>query len=558
MTEDPDNPPPPSEDDLKSLMGGLDFTPDWAKSEPGVKQPPMQRDHGGKGSGPRAPKKSSRGKLQGVRVKPRRESPPRGGHGPSDHEGNSGGNRHGERRGGPSRGPRPPRPPRVPVHVDFIPDKKRLSKVVAVIRHTRRVFPMKVVAEKFMENPGFLALKYTVKKPKEGDSDFELYVCRANDMVFSDRAACEAYILEHGIEEYYESQVQEVEPPKGSFPGIGRHSKSGKLIGPPNWHGYQARMDQIRQEVDPTCPPEVFARQVEIHCEEEVIEAWKKEVSHVRFYREKLTPEPEPEKPEPAPEPPAQDEEKEVATSEPAPEVEDAPVQEESPAEEASVPAEEPVPAEPEASEEVPTEEPAVEQDASQEGSVAEEVSPVTEEVLAPAEPVEDNRPYELTQEEVEKEFREKYLSKLMKTTHRAIMPGRLLERMTDPSLKSLTSFHLSRETQRPNSIIFALRPAFKHMRLKVYRFEGELMISSVEPHPIPADLKVTPEIQQILDYVAVNPHCHAKQALEAVAKQSEEVTPDLVSHFRWLIEKGHLIEFHDETLLVPPTRSNS
>ena len=158
----------------------------------------------------------------------------------------------------------------------------------------------------------------------------------------------------------------------------------------------------------------------------------------------------------------------------------------------------------------------------------------------------------------MEKEFREKYLPGLIKSTHRAIMPGRMLERMTDPSLLSLTTFHLNRETQRPNSIIFALRPAFKHMRLNVYRFEGQLMISSVVPHPIPADLKVTPEIQQILDYVAVNPHCHAKQALEAVAAQSEEVTPDLVSHFRWLIEKGHLIEFHDETLLVPPARNDA
>mgnify|MGYP006299478769 CR=1 FL=1 len=246
MTENPENPETPHEEDLNSLIGGFDFTPDWAKEEPGVKKTSVSakgRD-GGRRGGPRPPRESSRGHLKGVRVKPRRDSgsgPPR-----------EGGNRNWDNRASGSRPPRPPRPPRVPVHVDFIPEKKRLSKVVNVIRQTRRVFPLKVVAEKFMENPAFLSVKYTVKKKGEEEADFALYVCKANGMVFSDRAACEAYILDHGIEAYYESQVREIDPPKGSFPGIGRHTKSGRLVGPPNWHGYQARLEEIRMEVDPT------------------------------------------------------------------------------------------------------------------------------------------------------------------------------------------------------------------------------------------------------------------------------------------------------------------
>jgi hypothetical protein len=44
---------------------------------------------------------------------------------------------------------------------------------------------------------------------------------------------------------------------------------------------------------------------------------------------------------------------------------------------------------------------------------------------------------------------------------------------MTDPGLLALTTYHLNREHQRPNSIIFALRPAFKHMRLHVFRHKG-------------------------------------------------------------------------------------
>jgi hypothetical protein len=241
--------------------------------------------------------------------------------------------------------------------------------------------------------------------------------------------------------------------------------------------------------------------------DEEVIDAWKKEVSQVVFYRPK--PEEVPEKP---------------------------------------VAVEEPVPVE------------AIESDGEPEALTEDSSAESTEEAASePAEeaapPVPDERPFDMTREQVEKEFRENVMPKLIKMTHRAIMPGALVDKMTDPSLLSSTRYHLNRESERPNSIIFALRPAFKHMRLKVYRHDGQMMVSSVEPHPLPQDLNVTPEIRQILDYVGAHPLCNAKEALEAVAKESAEVTPDLVSHFRWLIEKGHLIEFHDETLLVPTAK---
>jgi len=516
MTETPEQPETPSEDDLSSLMGGFDFTPDWAKEEPGVKKTSLPREKGGssRGGGPRAPRKSSRGKLKGVNVKPRRDAPPRRDQGGGEDGGGSryGGDRNRDNRSYRPRHDRPPRPPRVPVHVDFIPEKKRLSKVVNVIRQTRRVFPLKTVAEKFMENPAFLSVKYTVKKKETDEEKFELFVCKANGMVFSDRAACEGYILEHGIDVYYESKVQEVDPPKGAFPGIGRHTKSNRLIGPPNWHGYQARMDEVRQEVDPTCPPDIFSRQVEMVRDEEVIEQWKAEVSRVVFYRlkreelEKTAPETD------SPEPASGENVEASAT----------------PEEDSAAPA-------------------------ADSSSGQETVEP---EVQESAEPEVDDRPFDLSREEVEVEFRANVLPKLIKTTQRAIMPGVMIDKMTDPSLLSSTRYHLNRETERPNSIIFALRPAFRHMRLNVFRHDGQLMVSSVEPHPLPEDLKVTPEIRQILDYVANHPLCHAKEALEAVAEQTKEVTPELVSHFRWLIEKGHLIEFHDESLLVPTAKT--
>jgi hypothetical protein len=437
----------------------------------------------------------------------------------------------------------------VPVHVDFIPEKKRLSKVVKVIRQSHRVYPLRVVAEKFMENPSFIAMKYTVKEKDPQAEDFQLWVCRANGMVFSDEQACIQYVIEHGIEATYESLDKEVAPPAGNFVCIGRHRQSGRLIGPPNWHGYQTRLQEVRATVAPDTPPEHFASDIEMVHDTEVIDAWKKEVSVQTFYREKLE------------EPPKEDVSTGAGSDEPsdpsapsdlsdstAPQAEEAATEQESAPEPEVEPAEsEP---EPEAAVEEPVPEVPGEAGAEEEASEPAE-SEASEPEPEPGPPA-DDRPYEMSREEVEKHFRETYLPKLVGKSKRHILPGYLFPKMTDPSLLSLTEYHLRREHDRPNSIVFALRPAFKHMRLHVFRYDGELMVSGIPQHPLPEDQKVTPEIQSIVDYVAANPGCNTQEALKSVSNTVDEVPAETVSHFRWLIEKGHVLEFHDDTLHLP------
>jgi hypothetical protein len=436
------------------------------------------------------------------------------------------------------------------VHVDFIPEKKRLSKVVRVIRQSHKIYPLRVVAEKFMENPAYISMKYTVKEKDPDATDFQLYVCRANGMVFSNEQACIQYVVEHGVEANYEAAEKEVPPPAGNFVCVGRHRPSGRLIGPPNWHGYQTRLQELRVSMAPETPPEHFAADIEMVHEAEVIEAWKKEVSVQTFYREKKE------------EPTLHDE---VVTEEdvPVPETEETPPEETTETagdiapeadgtqtDELSEDATEPAPAEEPSRDE--TAEVAAEQAGETLESVVEEETPAEEPPVATA----DDRPYEWTRDQVEAHFRETYLPKLVGKTKRHILPGYLYGKMTDPSLLSLTEFHLRREHGRPNSIIFALRPAFKHMRLHVFRFDGQLMVGGVAQHPLPEGQKIAPEIQSIVDYVAANPGCNTQEALKSVCDQVEEIPAETVSHFRWLIEKGHLLEFHDDTLHLPHGKS--
>jgi len=547
MPEEPENPEEPKPVELESLFGGLDLTPDWAKGDPGVKQTQPefrsrdQNNRGREGGRPRAPK-SSRPNMQGVRVKPRRSAS--GGDSrsnDSNRDNREGGHREGGYQGRPRN---EERAPRVPVHVDFIPEKKRLSKVVKIIRQSHRAYPLKVVAEKFMENPSFISMKYTVKDLGEGQEDFHLYVCTANGMVFSDRQSCEQYVLDHGLAITYECEEREVDPPAGNFVCVGRHSRSGRLVGPSNWHGYQAQLEVLRSEIAEGVPMEAFMRGIEMVHDEELIDTWKKEISVKRFYRKKLEAKPvEPEVKAEAK--PAEPEVKAEAKPESDPEAQAEP----------NLEAEASASSEPQEASENPTD-PTV---SAEESTVASEAEPEAE---AEETPVVDDRPYDLTRDQAEADFRDNYLPKLVRKTKRAIMPGYLLDKMTDPGLLSMTRFHLNREHDRPNSIVFALRPAFKHMRLQVFRHHGQLLVSGIPQHPFPDDLKVVPEIRSILDHVAANPGCNTQEALKSVGEK-EEIPAELISHFRWLIEKGHLLEMHDDTLQLPivsksnPPRAN-
>lgn len=553
MTEESDKTTTPDPEEIGSLLGDFDFTPEWARGTPGVQSQPSEGrrggDRDGQRRGPRAPDSARRG-LEGVRVKPRRDQMERGGSGGGFGGGGGGDDfrergRDGGRRGdqGDRRGPYIPR---LPVHVDFIPEKNRLSSVVKIVRNSKRAFPVDQIARKFMENPAFLSIKYTVKErgrhrdgEREEGNAFELYQCTANGMVFGSREACVQYILDRGLGEYYESETREVAPPTGNFICVGRHRVSGKLVGPPNWHGYQRRLEDLRQELAPGLSPEDFGRQIEMVHEAEAIEAWKAEASVQTFYRRKPA-----EKAKPAVKTAVQERQDEAADA-----VEDAvdsvetEAAPESETEAGVTDGETEAASEEAATEEVPAAGEAVQEEPAAEAAGEEEAPEAAE---AP------EVPFDLSREQAEKEFLEKVVPGLMTTTRRAIMPGYLHSQLTDPSIESMTSHHLRREHDRPGSIIFALRPAFKHMRLCLFRHEGEMYVSGVEPNPLPEGQNIARELRRILEYVETNPQCTAKSALEALAAEGGESAPVLVSHIHWLVEKGHLIEFAEGTLALP------
>ena len=83
---------------------------------------------------------------------------------------------------------------------------------------------------------------------------------------------------------YTEEQV-EVEAPKGAFSAIAVCSMGKELIGPANWHGYQAALINLYRSKYSNMPLEVFKSRISMDKSEETIAAWQQAASQKTIWK---------------------------------------------------------------------------------------------------------------------------------------------------------------------------------------------------------------------------------------------------------------------------------
>ncbi|MBR7109523.1 MAG: hypothetical protein IKC90_05745 [Akkermansia sp.] len=74
--------------------------------------------------------------------------------------------------------------------------------------------------------------------------------------------------------ELYTSEEVEVEAPKGNFTAIAVCSLGGEVIGPVNWHGYQAALMNLYRTKYANMPLDAFKNKVSLNKDEEAVQAW--------------------------------------------------------------------------------------------------------------------------------------------------------------------------------------------------------------------------------------------------------------------------------------------
>ena len=188
-----------------------------------------------------------------------------------------------DRRGGPDQRPMrdqapSPRPaPPVPVQVVFQPDDRCLASIIKQIRTTHLAYPLFSLARMFLQEPARHWVQFTVE-PAAAQTGTALYQLGDEGPVTLDRAILERIAFDSSREQFYAQQTVQKEPLKGNFANVARERETGTLLGPTNYHGYQPALRALYEtRFSRRMSFEDYRRGIQIVSDPALVEKWKEE-----------------------------------------------------------------------------------------------------------------------------------------------------------------------------------------------------------------------------------------------------------------------------------------
>jgi len=265
--------------DLSELRN-LDFGPDWSSGKGSGQKPRQDRAEAPRPREGQSPRKDRRP------ARPPRSSPSEGEH-PGD--------RHPPRRGRDARqdpGEFPRDPFRPTVRVAFYPEDKPFRVLTKAIRESIKTYELFQIAQLILAKEDRFVV--TIEPFKEGD-EAVFAISVPDHLPFMREEDAVAHVIANHLDRFFVLEEVEVDPPKGNFPFINRCGITGELLGPPNYHRYQAIIQQHHASRLPNMPFERFESKIEQVKDEETLARWMEQMSKSVRYRVKEPREGEPE-----------------------------------------------------------------------------------------------------------------------------------------------------------------------------------------------------------------------------------------------------------------------
>ncbi|NBB80628.1 MAG: hypothetical protein GVY36_14490 [Verrucomicrobia bacterium] len=272
MADQPEN--KSTEDSKEKLdlneLSGLDFGPNWAadreKSSNRKNTGSSARDKkGGFGGG----KGSGGGPRSGGSSRDRRS----GGARPSGADG--GANRSGPRgaRGDFGRRNAAPAQFEPTVKVDLYPQDEAFDALIARLRASARTYQLFDIAQLLLEKPDRFVVVVAPLAAKEA-APGKLYYSVPGHLPFESEEGAVNFVISNYLDQFFDIEEIETDPPKGNFQMVNRCTITGKLLGPPNYHRYQEFLRHHHANEISGMSFERFTSKIESVKDPEQIEAW--------------------------------------------------------------------------------------------------------------------------------------------------------------------------------------------------------------------------------------------------------------------------------------------
>ncbi|MEX0332247.1 MAG: hypothetical protein AB3N64_12570 [Puniceicoccaceae bacterium] len=277
-----DQTPPADKDDLDlSSLSSLSLGPDWLSGKKSATRIP-KGDHDENRRGSKGPPRDRRGGMD--RRSDRGSRGDRPTRGPRGHR--------------PARGERRERRER-PVHhepfaptvaVDFYPEEEPFKVLSQAIRNSCRTFELFEIARLILDKPDRFVCVVRDPEQKEGEAA-RLHASVPDGLPFASEEEALAHVFRHYMDEFFNVETVEVDPPAGSFQMVHKCGMTGELLGPPNYHRYQSICREHHAARLSHVPYDRFEQKIESSREEEDIEAWLTQMRTQTRYSVKDNPE---------------------------------------------------------------------------------------------------------------------------------------------------------------------------------------------------------------------------------------------------------------------------
>ncbi len=123
-----------------------------------------------------------------------------------------------------------------------------------------------------------------------------------------------------------------------------------------------------------------------------------------------------------------------------------------------------------------------------------------------------------------------------------------------DDVLASMINRALVKERRFPLNLSHAMRAAFRHMKLHLFKVGKINYVTAIKPNKLD-ESGVSEEVLQVLGVLKNKPGCSREELLHAlrsgVESDSEEGRMAL-KPLGWLIERGHIVEYFNGKLALP------
>ncbi len=161
---------------------------------------------------------------------------------------------------------------------------------------------------------------------------------------------------------------------------------------------------------------------------------------------------------------------------------------------------------------------------------------------------------------EVEAHFRATYLESAIKGDKSVTIGGVASRSVNDRAIREAIRATWEKERTFPAQLVNLMRPHFTSANLQIWKHRKRILfISEVRPVRFgPEARSVSEPIANLLNIIEASPKC-TRADLSAQLLKPRENDPEyqqlkaaLAADLRWLIQAGHVIEFHDGTFDLP------